>query len=32
VAGGWKGLHNEELQNLHTSLHYIQVIKSRKMR
>jgi hypothetical protein len=30
VAGGWRRLHNEELQNLYTSAN-IRVIKSRKM-
>jgi hypothetical protein len=29
VAGGWKRLHNEELQNLYTSPNTIRVIKLR---
>jgi hypothetical protein len=32
VAGGWRRLHNEELQDLYTSLNIIRVIKSRRMR
>jgi hypothetical protein len=31
VVGSWKGLYNEELHNLYTSLNIIQVIKSRRM-
>jgi hypothetical protein len=32
VVGGWRRLHNEELLNLYTSRHVIQVIKGRRMR
>jgi hypothetical protein len=32
VAGGWRRLHNEELQNLYASQNIIRVITSRKMR
>jgi hypothetical protein len=32
VAGGWKRLHNEELQNLYASPNIIRVIKSRRMK
>jgi hypothetical protein len=32
VAGGWKRLHNEELNNLHASQDIIRVIKSRRIR
>jgi hypothetical protein len=32
VAGGWRGLHNEELSNLFASPYIIRVIISRKMR
>jgi hypothetical protein len=32
VAGGWKGLHNEEFHNLYASPNIVRVIKSRRMR
>jgi hypothetical protein len=32
VTGGWRGLHNEELHNLYSSLSIIRMIKSRRMR
>jgi hypothetical protein len=32
VAGGWRRLHNHELQNLYTSLNIIRIIKSRRVR
>jgi hypothetical protein len=32
VAGHWRRLHNEELQNLYTSPNIIRVMKSRRMR
>jgi hypothetical protein len=32
VTGGWRRLHNEELQNLYASLNIIRVSKSRGMR
>jgi hypothetical protein len=32
VAGGWKGLPNEELCNLYASPNIIRVMKSRRMR
>jgi hypothetical protein len=32
VAGGWRGLHNEELHNLYTSSYIIRVMKSMGMR
>jgi hypothetical protein len=32
VAGGWRGLHNEELHNYCNSSNIIKVIKSRRMR
>jgi hypothetical protein len=32
VAGGWRGLHNEELHNLYTSPYIITVIKSMRIR
>jgi len=32
VAGGWRGLQNEGLDNLNTSVNIIRVIKSRRMR
>jgi hypothetical protein len=31
VTGGWRKLHNEELQNLYSSPRTIRIIKSRKM-
>jgi hypothetical protein len=32
VTGGWRKLHNEELQNLCSSPNFIRVIKSRRMK
>jgi hypothetical protein len=32
VTGGWRKLHNEELQNLYSSSSMIRMIKSRKMK
>jgi hypothetical protein len=32
VTGGWRKLHNEELQSLYSSPHCFRVIKSRRMR
>jgi hypothetical protein len=32
VAGGWKRLHSEELNNFYASPNIIEVIKSRSMR
>jgi hypothetical protein len=32
VAGGWRRLHNEELNNLYSSPNIIRVVKLRKMR
>jgi hypothetical protein len=32
VAGGWRGLHNEELHNLRDLPYIIGVMKSRRMR
>jgi len=32
VAGGWRRLHNEELQNLYASLNINTVIKLRRMK
>jgi hypothetical protein len=32
VTGGWRKLHNEELDNLYSSPSIIRIIKSRKMR
>jgi hypothetical protein len=31
VVGGWRKLHNEELQNLYSSLIIIRMTKSRSM-
>jgi hypothetical protein len=31
VTGGWRKLHNEELQNLYSSPSIIRIIKSRRM-
>jgi hypothetical protein len=31
-TGGWRKRHNEELNNLYSSLSIIRIIKSRKMR
>jgi hypothetical protein len=32
VAGGWRNLHNEELQNLYSSQNMMRVIRSRRVR
>jgi hypothetical protein len=32
VTGGWRKLHNEELQNLYSSPSLIRMIKARRMR
>jgi hypothetical protein len=32
VAGGWRGLHNEDLHNLYASPNVVRVIKQRRMR
>jgi hypothetical protein len=32
VTGGWRKLHNEELQNLFSSSNIIRIIKTRRMR
>jgi hypothetical protein len=32
VTGGWRELHNEELQNFYSSLSIIRIIKSRRIR
>jgi hypothetical protein len=32
VAGGWRKLHNDELQNFYSPPNIIRVIKSRRMR
>ena len=32
VTGGWRRLHNEELNDLYTSFNIVRVIKSRIMR
>jgi hypothetical protein len=31
VTGGWRGLHNEELRNLYSSVSIMRMIKSRRM-
>jgi hypothetical protein len=31
VAGGWRGLHNEELHNLYASPNIFRAIKSKRM-
>jgi hypothetical protein len=32
VTGGWRNLHNEELQNLYSSPSIIRIIKSKRIR
>jgi hypothetical protein len=32
MTGGWRGLHNEKLHNLHHLLSILRMIKSRRMR
>jgi hypothetical protein len=32
ATGEWRRLHNEELNDLHSSLNIIRVVKSRRMR
>jgi hypothetical protein len=32
VAGGWRKLHNKELNDLYCSPNFVRVIKSRRMR
>jgi hypothetical protein len=32
VIGSWRGLHNEELQNLYSSPSIMRMVKSRRMR
>jgi hypothetical protein len=32
VIGGWRGLHNKELNNLYSSPSIIRMLKSRRMR
>jgi len=32
VAGGWRKLHNEKINNLHALPNVIRVMKSRRMR
>jgi hypothetical protein len=32
MAGGWRGLHNEELHNMYASENIIRLMKSRKIR
>jgi hypothetical protein len=31
VAGGWEGLHNEELHNLYPSLRIIRMVRSERI-
>jgi hypothetical protein len=32
VAGGWRGLHNEELHNVYASPNIMRMVKSRRMK